>query len=185
MLRMNKYFVDPVVEEAKVTDIQIMQEDLDRISNQIDDSVSRGSCFNRETFGCERSDLFSWRCLVNEKRTILQHICDEDRKAKAARIKLNTQDKEINWPNVISSETWPDFLQLWNKEKDYMGSEYFRCRHLISHMAPADKFLFQNHEDSAQIIAGLMMLFGSLEEMLQARWLSSFNLINPKNKTNI
>ena len=47
-------------------------------------------------------------------------------------------------------------------------------------MAPADKFLFQNHEDSAQIIAGLMMLFGSLEENAPSKVAELLKLDNPK-----
>ena len=164
MLKMNKYFVVPIIEKADITSIDVMQEDVDKISNAIDDSVARGATFNRDTFGCERSDLLSWRCLINEQSSILRRNHEMDRKVQATQIKLATEDQQIDWPDVISQETWPRFLQTWLKEKSFMGGEYFLCKHLISHMHPRDKPFFQTCTDSTSIVNGLTMLFGTLEQ---------------------
>ena len=91
MLRMNKYFAVSIIEKADIASMDVMQEDVDKISNAIDDSVARGATFNRDTFGCERSDLLSWRCLINEQSSILRHNYEVDRKVQATQIKLNTQ----------------------------------------------------------------------------------------------
>ena len=61
-----------------------------------------------------------------------------------------------------------------------MGSEFFLCKHLISHMDPADRPFFQACDDSTSIINGLTTLFGTLEQNIPKMVTELLTLNTPK-----
>ena len=57
----------------KLSDIQIIQEDLKKIMSNIDNCLSKGAEWNETTFGCTREDLVEWRSKVNATKADLDH----------------------------------------------------------------------------------------------------------------
>ena len=86
MLRMDRLVIKPHEDEVvKLADVNILQEDLNKITTKGDDCLARGSTFDTETFDCDRKSLIEWRSLVNEKRSFLTHKESEERKASTTR----------------------------------------------------------------------------------------------------
>ena len=87
----------------KLSDINILQEDLKKIMSNIDHCLAKGSEWNLATFGCTREQLVDWRSLVNATKADLDHKDSERRKAADSRVDVNSKGKKADWPQIAGS----------------------------------------------------------------------------------
>ena len=168
--RLNVMVISPAPDFVpKLSDIQIIHEDLKKIMSNIDNCLSKGAEWNEITFGCTREDLVEWRSKVNATKADLDHKETEKRKATESRVDINCKGKVADWPKVITQDTWATFLQVWNIEKNNFHSDWHKCKHLINAMTPEDKLTFGLFTESEKIIAGLMQLYGSEADIVPAK----------------
>ena len=86
----------------------------------------------------------------------------------------------MDWLSIITQDTWPVFYKLWKNELPFMSGDYYKCKHLLYHVGPAEKIMFQNFEDPAKIIAGLMQIFGTEADQVSRRIEELKNFKKPK-----
>ena len=163
----------------KLSDINILQEDLRKIMSNIDHCLAKGSEWNLATFGCTREQLVEWRSLVHATKADLDHKDSERRKAADSRVDANSKGKKADWPQQITADSWSTYLQIWNKEKENFLSDWHRCKHLCSAMTNEDKMTFGLFTDPDKIIYGLMQIYGSEADIVPAKIKEMPNLKPP------
>ena len=124
----------------KLSDVNILQEDLRNMMSNIDHCLAKGSEWNLVTFGCTREQLVDWRSLVNATKADLDHKDSERRKAADSRVNVNSKGNKADWPQQITADSWSTYLQIWNKEN--FLSDWHICKHLCSAMTNEDKMTF-------------------------------------------
>ena len=88
----------------KLSDINILQEDLKKIMSNIDHCLSKGAEWNETTFGCTREKLVEWRSLVNATKADLDQKDTEKRKAADCRVDVNCKGKVADLSLIHISE---------------------------------------------------------------------------------
>ena len=135
MARMDSLVIKPLdSDNIKLAEVNILHEDLLKITMKVDECLKQGSTFDEETFGTTRDELIRWRTLVNEKKSLLSHRETEERKENSARTDMHLKGKKVDWPATISQDTWYHFLKTWKREEVFIVGDYYKVKHLLSHL---------------------------------------------------
>ena len=97
-------------------------------------------------------ELIRWRTLVNEKKSLLSHRETEERKENSACTDMHLKGKKVDWPTTITQDTWYHFLKIWKREEVFIVGDYYKVKHLLSHMGPDEKAMFLHEENPAKIM---------------------------------
>ena len=93
---------------------------------------------------------------------------------------MHLKGKKVDWPATITQDTWYQFHKLWKKEQSFMAGDYYKCKHLLSHMGQDEKIMFQHEEDPAKIMAGPLQIFRTDSDQVPRKIEELKNLKKPK-----
>ena len=192
--RLNELIIHPpTADVARLPDIIVVQEDLDRTSHNINLCTRQGFVWGADEYGCTEKEMTGWRSLVSATLADLKTRDFARREASTSRKYLNSRHCEAGWPKQINDETWQSYFMTWMQERDNFPSDWHRCQHLKAALSPEDKESFASATNPDVILYGLMRRYGSetdfvltkLRELNKLRKPSTVDLVHITHNMNV